>query len=245
MTAAAQGSPCRNRVGHPGCVSRHPPRSAPASSAPHPSTIRALVITDEASPFALRSTRNHPRRALHPSCQSLLVQRTQDDGAEAFASETIRQGLARYLPETTQRVASRRPTANLSTAALTCAVVWARKVLRGLVNHPHINGMQGVRGSNPLSSTPGQRPNPAWTVPESPAPGSRSAAIAVAQADPSTTGAPHRRFRLASSRGLTLVRSPGASEEQVRWDSKPRPRARATEVRSGKALRPAISSYPS
>jgi len=26
-------------------------------------------------------------------------------------------------------------------------------VLRGGVNHPHINGMQGVRSSNPLSST--------------------------------------------------------------------------------------------
>jgi hypothetical protein len=28
-----------------------------------------------------------------------------------------------------------------------------RKVGHGIVNHPHINGMQGVRGSNPLSST--------------------------------------------------------------------------------------------
>jgi len=41
---------------------------------------------------------------------------------------------ARDLPETALRVASRRPTANLSTATLTCPVVWAREVLRGLVN---------------------------------------------------------------------------------------------------------------
>jgi hypothetical protein len=29
---------------------------------------QALAITDEASPFALRSTRNHPRRAMHQRC---------------------------------------------------------------------------------------------------------------------------------------------------------------------------------
>jgi hypothetical protein len=33
-----------------------------------PSAIHALAITDEASPFALRSTRNHPRRARHHGC---------------------------------------------------------------------------------------------------------------------------------------------------------------------------------
>src|SRR5215213_6397868 len=31
-----------------------------------------------------------------------------------------------------------------------------------------LDGMQGVRGSNPLSSTPGQRPNPASAVPDRP-----------------------------------------------------------------------------
>jgi hypothetical protein len=40
--------------------------------------------------------------------------------------------------------------------------------------------MQGVRGSNPLSSTPGQRPSPPSTVSESPASGSKSAAICSA-----------------------------------------------------------------
>jgi hypothetical protein len=50
-------------------------------------------------------------------------------------------------------------------------------VTRGGMNHPHINGMQGVRGSNPLSSTPGQRASPPSTARESPASGSKSAAI--------------------------------------------------------------------
>jgi hypothetical protein len=43
-----------------------------------------------------------------------------------------------------------------------------------------LDDMQGVRGSNPLSSTPGQRPCSASTAPESPASGSRWAAICVA-----------------------------------------------------------------
>jgi hypothetical protein len=55
--------------------------------------------------------------------------------------------------------------------------MWTREVLQGVVNPPRINGMQGVRGSNPLSSTPGQKPCAALTAPESPASGSRSAAI--------------------------------------------------------------------
>jgi hypothetical protein len=40
-----------------------------------------------------------------------------------------------------------------------------------------LDGMQGVRGSNPLSSTPGQKPCAALTAPESPASGSRATAI--------------------------------------------------------------------
>jgi hypothetical protein len=44
-----------------------------------------------------------------------------------------------------------------------------------------LDGMQGVRGSNPLSSTPGQRPKPAPTFSESPASGSRSAASCAAR----------------------------------------------------------------
>jgi hypothetical protein len=47
-----------------------------------------------------------------------------------------------------------------------------------------VYGMQGVRGSNPLSSTPGQRPTPALTVPGSPVSGSRSAASCCCRVDP-------------------------------------------------------------
>jgi hypothetical protein len=62
-------------------------------------------------------------------------------------------GPARDLPETRLRPTSRRPTTRPSTAPFTCAFMWGREVLRGIVNSPRIDGMQGVRGSNPLSST--------------------------------------------------------------------------------------------
>jgi hypothetical protein len=45
------------------------------------------------------------------------------------------------------------PHARFLAASFTCAVVWSYKVLRGVVNLPRIDGIQGVRGSNPLSST--------------------------------------------------------------------------------------------
>jgi hypothetical protein len=75
--------------------------------------------------------------------------------------------LARDLPETALHVASRRPTTQPSAASLTWAAMWTREVLQGVVNHLRINGMQGVRGSNPLSSTPGHRPSPPLTASES------------------------------------------------------------------------------
>src|SRR5829696_3477303 len=61
--------------------------------------------------------------------------------------------LARDLPETALHVTSRRHTTQPSTTPLTCSVAWVSEVMHGVVNHPSINGMQGVRGSNPLSST--------------------------------------------------------------------------------------------
>jgi hypothetical protein len=62
------------------------------------------------------------------------------------------------------------------------------KAAEGFVNWCEWHGMQGVRGSNPLSSTPGQRPSPPSTAPMSSVLGSKSAATAVAQAGPSPTG---------------------------------------------------------
>jgi hypothetical protein len=52
--------------------------------------------------------------------------------------------------------------------------------LLGDVNHPHINGMQGVRGSNPLGSTTGQRPSLRSTARESRRSRSNFAATAYA-----------------------------------------------------------------
>jgi hypothetical protein len=50
------------------------------------------------------------------------------------------------LPETALHVTSRRLTTRPSTAPLTSAVVWAREVLRGVMNSPSINGKDGVAG---------------------------------------------------------------------------------------------------
>jgi hypothetical protein len=115
---------------------------------------------------------------VHQRCQSPGGRGLRPMGP-AFAPRTITQGaLARDLPETALHVTSRRLTTRPSTAPLTSVVVWARDVLRGVVNSPSSNGMQGVRGSNPLSSTafhqvkrdkrqpqrpgqPQQNPNPA------------------------------------------------------------------------------------
>jgi hypothetical protein len=68
-----------------------------------------------------------------------------------------------------------------SAARLTSGFARRREVTRGVTNHPSINGMQGVRGSNPLSSTPGQRPSPPSTARESRPSRSRYAAICSAR----------------------------------------------------------------
>jgi hypothetical protein len=71
---------------------------------------------------------------------------------------------ARDLPETALRATSPSPTTRPSTALLTCATVWAREVLRGIVNSPRIDGKDGVAGSIPAggSTTEQQvRPGPA------------------------------------------------------------------------------------
>ena len=90
---------------------------------------------------------------MHRRCQSLVVKGCRDDGAGARAKEDPRRGLARDLPETALHVTSRRLTTQPSAAPFTCSVAWVGEAAHGDVNHPHINGMQGVRGSNPLSST--------------------------------------------------------------------------------------------
>jgi hypothetical protein len=65
------------------------------------------------------------------------------------------QGLTRDLPETALHATSRNPTPRSSAAPFTWAVVWPREVLRGGVNHPHIDGKDGVAGSIPAGgSTP-------------------------------------------------------------------------------------------
>jgi len=56
-----------------------------------PALARALVITDEASPFALRSTRNRPRRAMRQGC----VARANAGGRKWRGGGRYRQTLGR------------------------------------------------------------------------------------------------------------------------------------------------------
>ena len=72
-----------------------------------------------------------------------------------WAARPMALAAQRVVPEickTALPVASLRHTSQPSTAPLACVAVWAREVRTGVVNDPSIDGMQGVRGSNPVSS---------------------------------------------------------------------------------------------
>jgi hypothetical protein len=90
---------------------------------------------------------------MHRRCQSHVVKgcRTM---ASAFVPMTTTQGaLARDLPETALYVTSGRPTTQPSAAPFTCSVAWVGEVAHGDVNHPHINGKDGVAGSIPAGGS--------------------------------------------------------------------------------------------
>jgi hypothetical protein len=141
--ASALGEPSINCID----ISRAPPPN------PHQAWTAALAITDEASPLALRSIRNRLRTAMHRRCQSLVVEACRDGGAGVRAMDYHAGILARDLPETALHATSRSRTTPPSAARLTLGFARGREVTRGTTNHPSINGLQGVRGSNPLSST--------------------------------------------------------------------------------------------
>src|SRR5829696_9687314 len=87
-----------------------PKRTSSTAASPPvaPPTTRDLVITDEASPFARRSTPNHPRTALHRRCACPSRGRSGDD-AEASMSRSVSN-----LPATKPHIAT------ASTASLHC-----------------------------------------------------------------------------------------------------------------------------
>ena len=147
------GSPCSlNR--HSGQTTPHPSCDLQHADIEHrPAAYLPYAITDVASPLVLRSTRSRLRTAMHRRCQSVVVEGCRDDGAGVRSIDGPAGALARDLPETALREASHCPTTRLSAALLTCSVAWVGEAAHGDVNHPRINGMQGVRGSNPLSST--------------------------------------------------------------------------------------------
>jgi hypothetical protein len=128
-------------------------RLARTSPNPHQAWTAALAITDEASPLALRSIRNRLSTAMHRRCQSLGVEACRDGGAGVRAMDYHAGILARDLPETALHATSRSRTTPPSTARLILGFARGREVMWGTTNHPSINGMQGVKGSNPLSST--------------------------------------------------------------------------------------------
>jgi hypothetical protein len=112
----------------------------------------------------------------------------------------------RSVPEICQKLRHTRPhhlpRRRVQQRGSTSAIVWGHEVAQGVVNHRRGHGMQEVRGSNPLSSTPAQRPNPAPTVPQSPASGSKSAAIGAAKGDPAPA-------RLSFARACRATAGPG------------------------------------
>ena len=127
----------------PATQTTRPPYTAPTAASPaSPSPARAASSTNGQRPS------RHPIGLARPPMQAAMW-----DPILLRESGATRQVLARYLPETALHVALRRPITQPSAASLSCAVMWIREVLQGVVNHPRINGMQGVRGSNPLSST--------------------------------------------------------------------------------------------
>jgi hypothetical protein len=91
-------------------------------------------------------------RSCQPSTGTLEpISRHQHDNHQPGPRTRPCRGLARDLPETALHVTSRRPTTQPSAAPFTCSVAWVDEVVHGDVNHPHINGMQAVRGSSLLS----------------------------------------------------------------------------------------------
>jgi hypothetical protein len=134
---------------------------------------------------------------MHRRCACPSRGRPGDD-AEASVSRT-----ASNLPATKPHIAT---ASTVSVHCDLCAEQRGYEVTRGkVVGRERLarNGMQGVRGSNPLSSTPGQRPNLALTGPESPASRSRFAAMRAVSAV--TFGCEARSKGESTSTALTSV----------------------------------------
>ena len=90
-----------------------------------------------------------------------------------------------------------------------------------------VYGMQGVRGSNPLSSTPGQRPSRPSTARESSASGSRSAAICSGRPVQRPARRSRRPASLASSSGRPGPTRAGPAARYGIWRCLQAPRAMA------------------
>ena len=123
---------------------------------------------------------NSSQESSAPQVQSAMG-RAPDDGRRRPCMDCRAGPLPEIFQKPALHATSRHPTTQSATAPFHLHLVWQRRVPYGVVNPRRIDGMQGVRGSNPLSSTPGHRPNPGPTVRDSAASGSKSAAVCAAR----------------------------------------------------------------
>jgi hypothetical protein len=117
--------------------------------------VAPLGITNEALPFALRSTRNMSEDSTAPEVPVAPRRGRVGTMPPRCRGMPPTQGRARNLPETTPHATSPRPSTQPSTAPSTRADVWGRQVVHGCVSSRRIDGKDGVAGSIPAGgSTP-------------------------------------------------------------------------------------------
>jgi len=120
--------------------------------------LAPLAITDEASPFALRSTRKTSEDSNAPGgCSVTGGQEMRDDAPTFVPKTTMQSPCQKDLPETVLHATSRRPTTQPMAAPYTCSVTRVGEVVHGDVTPPHINGMQGSRLDRPCRARPADR----------------------------------------------------------------------------------------
>ncbi len=168
LPAGPDTAPTWHRVpAEPAAVSRHPCHDRQRRATLTGKNARLRVDrSDDVGTYRTatweRPSARRPLRSLigngesgRPPCQCqpefvpLLQQR------EPLASEA----LAKDLPETMPWLATRNTVLPHPSDPLSCGNVVRERVIGRELNRPRDHGKQEVRGSSPLSSTPGQRPS--------------------------------------------------------------------------------------
>jgi hypothetical protein len=84
---------------------------------------------------------------MHRRCPSQWSRAAGPMAPSVRAKDDHARDLARDLPETALRAASRRLTTQPSAAPSTCSVAWVGEAVHGVVKYPRIDGKDGVAGS--------------------------------------------------------------------------------------------------